>query len=114
MKNIKKIAKEILALEGFNYGPLTILGDDIKTDIIRGFDRVAKGLKAIDELKVILDRAPDVKAELNADFKRLRKDEFDEQLRKVKQIAREYDVDSKNLGDMVTQLRDSIYTIAGK
>ncbi len=114
MKNIKKIAKEIYALEGYNYNPLTVLADEIEKDVVRGFERVAKGLKAIDEIKVILDRKPDVKAELDADFKRLNKDELEEQIRKVKDISREYDIDSKNLGNMVEQLRDSIYTIAGK
>ena len=55
-----------------------------------------------------------VKAELNADFERLRKDNFDEQLRKVEDISRDYQQDQENLKNMVDQLRDSIYTIAGK
>jgi len=114
MENIKKIAKEIYALEGYNYNPLTVLTDEVLRDITRGFDRVIKGLEAIDDIKKILDRDPDIKAELDADFKRLRKDEFEEQIRKVKEISKEYDIDTKNLGNMVQQLRDSIYTIAGK
>jgi len=114
MKNVKKIAKEIYALEGYNYNPLTVLADEIKRDVVRGFERLVKGLEAIKEIEIILNREDAVKAELNADFERLRKDDFDEQIRKVEDITRGYSQDQENLKNMADQLRDSIYTIAGK
>ena len=47
MKNIKKIAKEILSLKGYNYGPLKIMGDDTLLII------ALKCPKKIDELSSI-------------------------------------------------------------
>jgi len=119
MKNIKKIAKEILsknivALEGYNYNKLTIIADEIQKDVVRGFERVDKGLKAIKEIETELKREKAVGAELDADFERLRKNKFEEQIRKVEDISRSYPKDQENLKNMVDQLRNSIYTIAGK
>ena len=112
MKNIKKIAKEILSLKGYNYGPLKIMGDDIQDNVIRGFQRLLQGIDAIDEVKIILDREKAVKAELDADFKRLRKKDFETQLRNIKIISRNYLTDATNLKNAVDQLRNSIYTIS--